>query len=469
MRLVARPVLQLLVVSTVVHAGVMLTTTVRTGRADSYAFKSLDCNEFYAIARNLAEHGAFSRNESPPLVPDTWRTPGYPLFLATFMFLFGRSPTMLVAVQQLLSILNVLLLFSIARLWMTDRRALAAAVLFLLEPYHLYYSLWLMSATWFTTVLLLVWLVWQRTFQAPRWGWLALLGALSGALVLVRPVGGLVPVAVLLGLIVAVVREKRQRADNRGRTNLIAASRLAAFVAACTLVVASWMIRNDFVAGHFALSDQGGVVLAYFKGTEVTLWREGRATERYVETSLDPAHRDRPHPVWEGIDARLRGKFNSLAEGQRAMLRWPNLAQGNKTKIDSFAVSEALSEIGWSDLTASPLSTAVCSLVRCGSILTFPLNLALRPATGVEVGRLESALKGSVYLLLCVWVVVRLLRGGLTFERVYFPLACTIALLLATTPQLDPRFRVPMIPLLVVIALLPRRREPRGKPLLKSH
>jgi len=76
------------------------------------------------------------------------------------------------------------------------------------------------------------------------------------------------------------------------------------------------------------------------------------------------------------------------------------------------------------------------------------------------VSRLESAAKGILYLLLCVWVLVRLFRGGFDFTRLYFPLACTIALLLATTPQIDPRFRVPIIPLLLVVALLPKLTSP---------
>ena len=42
---------------------------------------------------------------------------------------------------------------------------------------------------------------------------------------------------------------------------------------------------------------------------------------------------------------------------------------------------------------------------------------------------------------------------------IYFPLACTLALLVATTPQLDPRFRVPMIPFLALLAIFP----PRGR------
>jgi len=187
----------------------------------------------------------------------------------------------------------------------------------------------------------------------------------------------------------------------------------------------------------------------------VVLWHEGRATDRYLETSLNPANADQPHTVWEAIDEQLRSRLANVTDEQRAALTWKNLAQGNKTGVDSFEVSVALAQIGRSYLTTSPLSTAGCYLFRCGSILTFPLNLAVRPPVGTSSGRLRSAAVGGVYLLLILAVLVRLARRGVRFEQIYFPLAGTIALLLTTTPQIDPRFRVPMIPLLLVIALLP--------------
>ncbi len=446
MRLSIRPFHQLTLISVAVHVGLLLAAWQHQGQVDGYALRSMDCREYFAIARNVAQHGVFSQGESPPLTPDTWRTPGYPLFLAICISVLGDSSVGLVIVQQLLSLLNVLLLFWIARRWMSDRRASLVAILFLFEPFHLLYSLWLMSTTLFVTVLMLTWLVWLRAFERQRWTWFALLGALAGCLALVRPVGILIPVVLFLGLIGSVVRQRRL---------FLNWPALAGFAVICLLVVGSWMVRNQRVAGHLALSDQGGVVLAYFKATEVVLWREGRAAERYQETSLNPAKADLPHTVWDGIDARLQSRFASLPEDQRMTLCWHNLAQGNKTTLDSFAISKALSEIGWSYLKDSPLSTAACCLVRCASILTFPLNLALKPPTGVPISRLGSAMTGIVYLLLCLGVVVRLGRGGFALEQVYFPLACTVALLVATTPQIDPRFRVPMIPFLLVLALLP--------------
>jgi hypothetical protein len=136
-------------------------------------------------------------------------------------------------------------------------------------------------------------------------------------------------------------------------------------------------------------------------------------------------------------------------------LTWSNLAQGNKTTADSFRVSAELASIAWRRLTEAPWSTLACYWARCGSILAFPLDLALWPPNGVEVNRWRSAAVGAPYLLLCAAVVLRLGRGRMEFGAGYFPLACTLALLLATTPQTDPRFRVPMIPLLIFVALLP--------------
>lgn len=455
MRWVHRPLVQLLVAAAVVHVVLLLVVWNRDGSIDAYALKSLDCREYLQIAQNLAEHGAFSQDAAAPLRPDTWRTPGYPLFLAIPVFLFGASVSLLILIQQVLSILSVLLLFGIARGWMSDRRAQIVAGLFLIEPYHLYYSLWLLAATLFVALLLTTWWAWERAWRVGSVGWFACAGASCGALVLIRPVAVLVPIVLLAVLIVGSIRHRSKQDAPPARKLSWRAP--CAFAAMVMVVVGSWMVRNRAVAGHFALSHQGGVVLAYFKATEVRLWREGRTADRYVETSLDADRLESPHTVWEDIDHRLRAEFSELPEDDRAELRWQNLAQGNKTVVDSFAVSSALAKIGRSELLAAPLSTAACFLVRCGSLLTFPLNLAMKPPGSVVMHRGRAAALGLAYTLLCVFVVARLLRRGVPFAGVCFPLACCVALLLATTPQLDPRFRVPIIPLVLVIACLPDR------------
>lgn len=517
MRYLRHPGAVLIFFSLVVHASVLLAVFRARGQIDAMAFNSLDCGEFYRLAVNLARYGAFSQEdrslrptgtgragasehhdgdrENGPLTPDTWRTPGYPLFLATAMSLAGESPAGLIVVQQLLSVLSVWLLFQIARNVMTPTRAAVVAALFLFSPHRLHYSLWLLSTTLFTTVLLLVWLAWRRATEGfrpvaslgspqvksdcalsyadprePNDGrnsernsagnsaargprlWAALAGALTGLAILTRPIAVLLPVLLLAGLCAVGLRSRSRKGHAFPWWHSP-----TAFVLACLLPIGAWMGRNYMVAEHFALSSQGGAVLAYFKAAEVVLWREGTTANRYIETSMNPAKEQLPHRVWNGIDERLRERFSSLDDAIRSSLSWRNLAQGNKTSVDSFEISSALADIGWSYLMAGPLSTATCCLARCGSILTFPLNLALQPAAGMPARRLRSLALAAPYLLLCLAVVIRLLRRGMHFEEVYFPLACVAALLLATTPQTDPRFRVPMIPMLLFVAFLPKR------------
>ncbi len=441
-----------------VHAGAMALVHQRTGRIDGYAFESLDCTEFHQLARNLVEHGAFSQAEEPPFAPDTWRTPGYPIFVAMLMLVVGDSPVAIIVAQQILAVFSGWLLYRLASRWMTPRWSLLAAVLFLIEPYGAMYSLWLLSSTFFLTVVLLSWHAWQKVVELRTLTWAAVLGLLIGLAVLTRPVAALVPPLLLMGLLVQQVMAGRgRRADEGARRRRWGIPVI--FAASCLLVVGGWMLRTYRVAGHFTLSHQGGIVLAYFKATEVSLWRAGRTRERYVETSLSEDRRHQPHTVWESIDQRLRRRFAALPDDVRGTLRWSNLAQGNRTGIDSFALSRALGAIGWEELSKAPISTLTCGLVRSGSLLTFPLNLAALPPDGIAPTRLKWLATGLAYLALLLAVLFRLARRGLRFDEVYFPLVCTAALLVATTPQLDPRFRVPMVPLLLVVAMIPLPRR----------
>lgn len=464
----SRSLAGVLTLAVLVHGGLLVAVHLKTGGLDFYAFQSLDGREYYAIAKNLLDHGVFSQDELPPLRPDTWRTPGYPFFLAAVMAFAGKSPRAMILAQQLLSILNVALLFGIARRWMTAGRAGVVTLLFLVEPYHLYYSLWLMSTTLQTTLVLAIWLVWGSNVrprasettspsQGESWGEgirsltsirpTAVLGVLCATLVATWPGAIFIPVMLFVGIL-----RSRRVPNARYRQRLTCA---AAFVAALACLVGAWMIRNHRAAGHLSLSHQSGIVLAYFKAAEVELWRDGRTADRYLETSLSPDRLDEPHPTWEAIDRQLRLRFHDLSVEQQEQLTWSNLAQGNKTSVDSFRISSELAWIGITRLFADPWSTSACVLTRVGQTLTFPLDLAVAPPNGVSVNRLQSAVVGAAYLLLAGMVLTRLIRGRVSFAAAYFPLACVVAFLLAATPQTDPRFRVPMIPFLVFLALLP--------------
>ena len=435
-----------------VHAGMVGVACQRTGQADGYAFRSLDAGEYYTLAGNLLDHRVFSVDAQPPFTPDTWRTPGYPAVLAASMAVVGRSPGALIAAQVALSIINVLLVFSVGRSVMSDHRAFVLALLFLVAPYRLFYTLWLLATTVFTTALLITWIAWRWWRATPTvWG-SVVVGLLSGVCVLIRPIAMLVPFALALGAIMVSIR----LAPSPGWTRWRRVSLPLAVLVGGLAVTGGWSARNCVVAGHWGLSSQSGVVLAYFKAAEVELWRQGRSGDRYKETSLDESNLDKPHTVWDAIDGKLQDQFSELPEASRNTLTWRTLAQGNRGDHDPFVVSTALGEIARDMLLTQPLSTGAFCAGRCVMALTFPLHLAFGDDLTIAQ-RLKQGAVGGLFLVLLVAVVVRILRGRLGSRETFFPLICCFCLLLATAPQLYPRFRVPMIPLLLFVALLPRR------------
>ncbi len=448
-----RPTSALFVASLLVHACVLVGVHLRTGSADAYAFNSLDGIEYYQLARNLAYHGSFSQSEEPPLALDSWRTPGYPVFLALVIRLVGDAPVWLIVAQQVLASLSVCLLYRIGCCFLTQRRAILLAFLFLLEPYRLYYSTWLLTTTCFVFVLILIWKTWQLAHEQQRFRWFVVTGVLCGVAILVRPLALLIPFILVMGCFARGLWQYRKGITERAGRIILGGAMLAICSGA---VVSTWMARNHAQFDHFALSDQGGVVLAYFKAAEVVLWRQGRTADRYMETSLDPSQATSPHAVWDDIDRRLSIRFSGLSPETRSELNWTKLAQGNDSSLDSFVVSNALSGIGASLLMESPLSTLACCSIRCGSILAFPASLALDAPFGFERRHARYGLLALPYVLLVLAVAYRIIRGS-SMWHMYLPLAMTAALLFASTPQLDPRFRVPILPFLLFVALLPKR------------
>jgi len=458
MRIADRPYLTLFAIGLAVHLSALGFVQVRSGGIAVYAFRSPDAREYYDIARNLATQGVYAQGESLPLQPDTWRTPGYPVFLAALMVFVGDSPETLVVVQHILALVNVVIFFAVVREWLGARRALLAALLFLFEPYHVLYAGWLLSTTWQVTLLLAAWGAWQAVVRTRAQGWWIILGLLIGALILVWP--GHV---VTGGCLFVVAWWARWRVNRRARFSSnpqrISVSSPILLLVAAALVVAPWLERNRRISGHIALSDQSGVVLAYFKAAEVLLWRQGGSESRYLELSTDAAHAAFPHATWDAIDRELKLCLADLDESARGEIHWSRLAQGNRTSIDSFRISHELADIGLRNILASPLSAVACYTVRMVDQLTFPVSLGIAPPTGVNPNRLKSIALGTPFVLLALLVLLRLWRGKFEGLDLFFPFITTLAMLLVAAPQIDPRFRVPMIPLLLFVALLPREND----------
>ena len=456
----------LCVLAAVVQALAMAGVARVRGSATAYAYTSPDAEEYVSYARGMAWTGRFARvDHDGRLVaprPDTWRTPGYPAVLAGVVRLFGDSTTVLLVFHQLLTLATVPLLWLILRRFCSPRWALIGAVAWCLDPFRVYYSLWLLAETLFTLVLLLwVW-TWARWREK---GWTAsgslVMGGLTGVLVLIRPIA--LPFLLLAPAAVAFTGAVRQGPGPwAGRGRLLVVCGLAGLA-----IALSWNLRNLVLAGHAEPTSQTGASFAYHKAVDVVLWREGRSRLRFDSTTLAET-RDR-------LDAELREdwakRYGPLQPEQLSQLTWRKLNFGQARGVDGFKASAILKNIAITTFLRDKTATVACFATQGLSMLVFPLGLVLCPPAGAApfsmlgggsmLSRVAAGGIGFGYAVLLLAVSGKLVRGAFDRRPVAAAFALVLpaaALFLLSIPSEDPRFRLPIVPLFWVIALARRRR-----------
>lgn len=220
-----RPAERAVLISIVVFVAAALRIAF-VSTADVQSPLRVDAGQYAQYAHNMVEHGTYSLSKDPAPAPDSFRSPGYPLFLALCRLVGGEDGWYALArwLQVALSSLTVLVAFRLARQFTGFGPACASAVLVALSP-HLVVS----SAFVLTECL--------AAFVVTTGLWLlasakGMRGSVLGALVL-----GFAPLCnetlVFLPLVAAVALWKR----DRRRALTILAVALLPFVA--------WNVRNQ--------------------------------------------------------------------------------------------------------------------------------------------------------------------------------------------------------------------------------
>jgi len=193
-----------------------------------------DATQYFAYAWNLAHHGIFSKAQpgSAVILPDSFRDPGYPVFLALWMNVSedGLSWYWHVLMSQgLLGALTVVLLTNAARGWLPDRWLVATGLLMAVWPHGVSINGYLLSETLYGFLCALAFSLLVIAVRRTSIGWIAAAGGIFSLAALTNAV--LLPFAPLLAIYLAI----RRRAPRR----LIVTLAVSAL-----LIPACWSVRN---------------------------------------------------------------------------------------------------------------------------------------------------------------------------------------------------------------------------------
>lgn len=426
--------------------GVFVWAENRTGGLDeiqgvSFPVHGPDSAGYLVIAENLAERGVFSEARMEPYAPDTFRTPGYSLFVAFFGYIMGGGVWSVVAIQIILTALTALVIWEMGKRMGYAAPGFGAALLFALEPTVIFSTLTLMSEALFMCLFLFALYVWffadeflTSNYRAP------LAGLLVGLAILVRPIGIFLPVVFLSGKALFVSKEKVR---SFGVSSLL-------FLATVAVVVFPWIMRNKAVSGVYGLSALSSYNLALSDVAYFLSYRDGISREDAVR--------------------RVNQEAGSLSEAEQY----------------SLAYSSKLSEAAWSYIAADPLgylgyhAVSSFSFFGASSVRTIANNIhsdGVREFFALDIhtpGILTLMSNGDFSVLLEVLV----LQGFFTLERVAWVLLAFFALLGAyraassdyrmpaiflliilmwaflTGPVFTPRYRIPGEPFLFILAMI---------------
>lgn len=191
--------------------------------------------QYYNYARNLVQHGVFSADPIGTLHPvgDSFRDPGYPVFLAAWMKIFPLWDSWYAAVifsQAVLGAATVVLWLMVGRRRMPQGWLFAAGLLMAVWPHSISMSSHLLSETLYGFLLALAMAVFAAGTNNPTLRWAVIAGICFTLAAFTNSV--LLPFAILLAAYLALFR----RLASRFALIIVA-------VAAC--LMAPWMIRNS--------------------------------------------------------------------------------------------------------------------------------------------------------------------------------------------------------------------------------
>ena len=219
----------------------------------NYSFPVMadDSPGYFDLAQNIIIRGDFAAIGDPNLA-ESFRTPGYPSFVALVLLLFNNV-NFIAIVQIALAALSVVLLYKITSLFFSKKVSILASLLLMVEPSAIYYSNLVLTDSFFVFLLLLIIYLF---IQSPKSAKHELLlkfsaGLLLSFAILVRPIGQYIAVLLFFYFVVYYFKKFSKQ---KLATILL-------FVIGVLLLSVPWSLRNKSIFDTYVLSTASTLVL----------------------------------------------------------------------------------------------------------------------------------------------------------------------------------------------------------------
>ena len=274
-----------------------------------------DENEYLELARNLAHDEGFSYKGEPT----SFRPPGFPFLVSIVFRLFDTtSPVAVRALQMLLNLLTIWIIYLAGRDGWGERTGLVAAGIFAFYPSLIGFNNIVLTEPSFLLCISLGGWAMVRHLKKPNAWQVGSAGIALGLGALIRDTllySGPVTALFLIGL---AIKDRRYRWAHA-----------AAFIAGFLITILPWIVRNSRLHGEMAMISTVGGITFYLCNNEdaplirtpsIFFERPLNQTEGYYYESLMPELNGMSEPAKQNIVVR-KGLEYMLANPGTTLLR----------------------------------------------------------------------------------------------------------------------------------------------------
>lgn len=384
---------------------------------------SSDSSGYKQLAENLLHYRQFV--DVPGGTPQTFRTIGYPFFVASIVFLF-KSYFVVTLVQIFLTFISAYFIYKIVERVHSVKWALISSILFVLEPAVVMHSLVIMSEILY--VFLLTFSVYILVCHKDYKYSVFLSGVVAGLSALVRPISLFLPIFYILWFILSNLSNYK-----------IYLKQSVLFVLGFVFMVLPWTIRNYHETGFFTFSTVSSVNIFYYNLPQFISWKTGVS----VNTASADLVKNYSIDLTELGSPQNAQKFNRM--GLDILKQYPfSYTYFHLVKTIPFFLSSSLKNdryfydlVTYGTIKPSP---NLSGIILSGNI--FALGKAV---WGELAYSLEELFWLGIFLVMFFGVFNKENR-----KLVIFSSGVVLYLAIATGPVSYSRFRIPALPFIFI-------------------
>lgn len=409
---------------------------ISLNRGLDYTALSGDSKAYILLAENILSTKSFSLSKSEPYFPESFRSPGYPAFLAALFSITLGNKALALFLQGLILSFLPLVLYLLFRHVASEKVAWFAAIISIFEPIRLFLSNSFLSDGLFALILALSLLLFFEYFKSDNLKYLLTSGALLGFSILIRPI------AMFLPFLFFAYFLWDKKFSWRGI--LI----FSYFLLAILIIVFPWMLRNKVEFDSWQISSVGSFNFAYYNSMEFLKYHGESADPKLIKAADDFKNQIKDHTSLALSNTAEFNQFTFDVIGSNPF----GYLKFHLVKTIPFFVTDGLRDIARSLRLVSdkPLNISSAIVGRdWKSLLDYLSDFDLE-AVLFFVG---TAFWSAVSLLAGLFFIRQIINWRIPNFKLIFLFSLVIYFALLTGPVANGRYRFPVAAFLILFSI----------------